>query len=76
MNNFKMALRTELNKQNLTIKQLAEMTNIKEQKIVYTLKNISNDITLEEALIISNALGKDIYEMCELQNIMRKGQSH
>lgn len=72
MNNFKMALRTELKKQNLTIKQLAEMTNIKEQKLVYALKNISNNITLEEALIISNTLGKNIYQMCDLVNVSKK----
>lgn len=72
MNNFKTALRYEMKLQNITIKQLSEITNIKEQKLIYTLRNISNDITLEEALILSNALGKDIYEMCNLINVTEK----
>lgn len=76
MKSFKNALRHELNNQNISIAELSNMTSIKEQKITYLIRNISyNSLTYTEALIISNALEKDIYDICQVKGIKNINQS-
>ncbi|MCQ9305065.1 helix-turn-helix domain-containing protein [Mammaliicoccus sciuri] len=70
MKTFKDSLRDELHNQNISVNELANMTGIKEQKLTYYIKNISyNSLSLHEILIISNVLGKSIYDMCQLKDI-------
>lgn len=70
MKTFKDSLRDELNSQHISVSELANMTGIKEQKLTYYIKNISyNSLSLHELLIISNVLGKSIYDMCLVKGI-------
>lgn len=69
---FKDSLRDELKKQKISIKELSIKTNITEKKISEFVRNISPRLTISEALKIANALEKDVYEMCNLENLKIK----
>lgn len=59
MKTFKDSLRDELHK----------------QKITYFIKSISyTSLSLNEILIISNVLGKNIYDMCDVKGIKNINQ--